>query len=155
MKKLLLAAAALLMGATASFAQDNKGIELGAAMSGQALGAQVRYAFDENIRLEGNALYAIDGAEKQNSFNFNVNAHYLFTATENVTVYPLLGLNIQKTFISGVTTKAGLGANFGFGISYQVVPNLSFGTEFKQVYGFEEGRRHLMPALSANVMFKL
>lgn len=138
------------MGATASFAQDNTGIELGAAMSGQALGAQVRYAFDENIRLEGNALYAIDGIEKMTDMTFNVNAHYLFSAIENVDVYPLLGLNVHKK----TDVKAALGVNFGFGISYQVAPNLSFGTEFKQVYGLEKETRFLSPGFSANVMFK-
>ena len=159
MKKILLAAVMLLsLGVTAQLSAQERGkIAVGGGLSymtegGQiGVGAKVRYGLVKNIRLEGGVNYFLPKNEVS-GLDLGVNAHYVVSLDEKISVYPLAGISYYRASSSfgGVSISASdLTLNFGGGASYQLNDKLSLGAELKyQTYT-------KTPVVGVNAMFAL
>ena len=113
-------------------------------------GAKYQYNVTDNIRLEavGDYYLKTDGFSM---FDVNVNGHYLFTLSDKVTVYPLVGINYtswkQENIIefdneeiedypydmdvSNELKDSSIGFNIGGGIQYKLSDRIRIGAELK------------------------
>ena len=96
MKKILLAAAVLLsLGASAQLSAQERGkISVGGGLSYMTegswigVGAKARYGLTDDIRLEGGVNYFLP-KNNVSALDFGVNAHYVVSLDEKISVYPL------------------------------------------------------------------
>ena len=158
MKKVLLAAAMLLaLGASAQLSAQERGkIAVGGGLSymtegGQiGVGAKVRYGL-KNIRLEGGVNYFLPKNDVS-GLDLGVNAHYVVSLDDKISVYPLAGISYYRASASfgGISiSSSDLTLNFGGGASYQLNDKLSLGAELKyQTYT-------KTPVVGVNAMFSL
>lgn len=159
MKKVLLAAAMLLaLGASAQLSAQERGkISVGGGLSYMTegswigVGAKARYGLTDDIRLEGGVNYFLP-KNNVSALDFGVNAHYVVSLDEKISVYPLVGISYYRASVSlgGATVSNGdLTINFGGGASYQLNNKLSLGAELKyQTY-------IKTPVVGVNAMFTL
>ncbi len=159
MKKILLAAAMLLsLGVTAQLSAQERGkIAVGGGLSymteqGQiGVGAKVRYGLAKNIRLEGGVNYFLPKNDVS-GLDLGVNAHYVVSLDDKISVYPLAGISYYRVSASfgGISiSSSDLTLNFGGGASYQLNDKLSLGAELKyQTYT-------KTPVVGVNAMFAL
>ena len=160
MKKVLLAAAMLLslVGASAQLSAQERGkIAVGGGLSymteqGQiGVGAKARYGLAKNIRLEGGVNYFLPKNEVS-GLELGVNAHYVVSLDDKISVYPLAGISYYRASASfgGISiSSSDLTLNFGGGASYQLNDKLSLGAELKyQTYT-------KTPVVGVNAMFAL
>lgn len=139
MKKLFMIATMMLLSIGA-FAQDGKmafGVDLGYAAYGNSynplgLGAKFQYEFVENFRGELSGDYWF----KKNSvglWDANLNFQYLFSAAEDVKIYPLAGVTLVGTH--GLdSNETAFGFNAGAGVEYYLDSNLKLNLDIKYQY---------------------
>lgn len=81
-----------------------------------------------------------DGLEAS-VIDLNVNAHYIFEATEKLGIYPLAGINytIEEERLINNTEESEkeeeFGINYGLGAHYNIAKNIFVFTEFKGIIG--------------------
>ena len=141
MKKLFMIATMMLLSIGA-FAQDGKmafGVDLGYAAYGNSynplgLGAKFQYEFVENFRGELSGDYWF----KKNSvglWDANLNFQYLFSAAEDVKIYPLAGVTLVGTHgIENGGNETAFGFNAGAGVEYYLDANLKLNLDIKYQY---------------------
>lgn len=134
MKKILLLLAVVLgMAATASAESPVAiGLKLGHAtcINQMGLGVDVRCNITDNIRIAPSFDYYFQNNEVS-AWDVNANVNYMFDIVDNVDIYPLAGLTFSRWSADGAETVSRFGANFGGGIDFKVMDNLSLNTELK------------------------
>ena len=163
MKRILCIAATMAICVLPSLAQQggkSAGAHLafgfGDDISNVGFGAKFRYGVTDPIRLEGaftiftpKALESWGDARATVSmWDFSVNAHYLYTMSEQLTLYPLAGLGMM-----GVRSKAEVpgwgstsasasefGLNIGGGVDYALTEQWALNGELKFRFGGDWGR---------------
>jgi outer membrane protein X len=125
-------------------------IGMGDEVTNVGIGGKFQYNVTDPIRLEGSLnfffpkKYDFGFVESKLSFwDLSVNAHYLFPATDQITVYPLAGLGIQGWKFKAEADLGGWGSyggsdsgsdvcfNLGGGIDFKLSDQLSFNGELK------------------------
>lgn len=140
----------LALGASAQLSAQERGkIAIGGGLSYMTeisqigVGAKVRYGLTKDIRLEGGLNYFLPKSNVS-AIDLGVNAHYVVSLDDKISVYPLAGISYYK--LSGLSD---LTLNFGGGASYQLNDKLSLGAELKyQTYT-------KTPVVGVNAMFTL
>ena len=91
------------------------------------IGVSIGHEFVDNVRgvAEFDYLFKNKGAS---GWNINVNAEYLFSIQNILTVYPIAGMNVLGW--SGDESTSKLGLNLGGGIEYPVSNNIILKAEF-------------------------
>ena len=151
MKKILLAAAMLLsLGASAQLSAQERGkIAVGGDLSYMTeggwigVGVKARYGLTKDIRLEGALTYFLPKSNVS-PLELGVNAHYVVSLDDKISVYPLAGVSYYKVPGYGDFTL-----NFGGGASYQLNDKLSLGAELKYQTLIKT------PVVGVNAMFSL
>lgn len=143
MKKMMFAAALLLMGATAMKAQN--------ALNANGFGINVGYSgFVENAGIGVHGRLHLSGGfrveptfdyyfKKDNFSSWDVwaNFHYVFPVAGKIGIYPLVGIGVAGLKLSAggeSTTNTGLSMNFGGGMEFPVSSDFSLGLELKGQY---------------------
>ena len=139
MKKLLLVACLILVGATSAMALEKGdkalGINLmyGTDIESMGVGGKVQYVFHEHWRGEGSFNYFFKH-HGRSQWDLNLTAHYLVNLGEKFRVYPLAGPTIVNATYDGYAgdmdgsiTK--FGVNLGGGIEYDLSDNFTVGFE--------------------------
>lgn len=117
MKKLLLTIA-LAVFAVSSYAQTQPG-EKSLIIKGEykteakqfGIGVGGRYGLIENLRIAPDAVFMFP-KDKTIGLDINVNAEYVFTLEDGMSIYPLAGLNMYNGHHSGKTYFKGTAAEF-------------------------------------------
>ena len=108
----------------------------------ERLGLQIRgeYEFEENMSaaFKFNHFFKANiGNTESRTYAINIDGHYLWEAGDEVTLFPLVGLNYVRTRVElpGDTNKDGdLGINVGAGMRYWI-ENLVVIGELKYIFG--------------------
>lgn len=92
------------------------------------LGAQYRYVFLDNFRLAPDVAFLFPN-KKTTGLDVNVNVHYNYNIDNQISIYPLAGLNMSNNRFSGITilgykTGAVSSTNWGFNLGGGVTYNL-------------------------------
>lgn len=90
------------------------GIQLnyGTQIESMGIGAKFQYGITDAIRVEPSFNYFF-GKNGGNMFDFNVNAHYLFSVAPKVHVYPLVGLGYASIKGGGIGISYDGGESWG------------------------------------------
>jgi len=135
LKKAAIAIIAVVTMSMAANAQEKGSIAVGGNLvfgsgnsySNVGFGPKLQYNITDPIRLEGSYTYFL----KKNNWSMwdvSVNAHYLFSVTDEITVYPLAGIGILS---AGGGSDNEFGLNLGAGIDYKLTRNLFVNGEVK------------------------
>jgi len=147
MKRLIVILAMVLVAAGAS-AQTKEGDSSFGASLGYAfdtnnvtLGVDYRYNFTDEIRFAPSFTFftKYDGLK---SFNFDLDAHFVFQLYDKMSFYPIGGVGISfwdydysySKILLGVkydSHETRLGAHLGMGLEYYATKDLTFGLEGK------------------------
>lgn len=141
MKKMMLSAALLLMGATAMNAQDalyGNGIGINIGYSGfnenAGFGVHGRIHLSEGFRIEPTFNYYFKKNE-QSQWDLMANFHYVFPVAGKIGLYPLVGIGVASYNYDSIDkSKTGFAMNFGGGIEFPVSSDFSLGFELKGQY---------------------
>lgn len=129
MKKVLVILIVFFFAITTVSAQDQTGrfsfagnINYGTKVESLGIGLRAQYGFGEHLRASGEYKYYID-RHNLSAWGTNMDGHYVFGASETVSLYPIVGLNFTRwTYDAGRSNLEGpkysdnrLGANLGFG----------------------------------------
>ena len=146
MKKLLLPAAALMVGGSAFAATGDMGIGLniGAApciekhssVTNFILGAKFQYQPTGLIRLEADADFGFRD-KGVSSFTAMANVHFMIPCANSFYLYPLAGLGYGNEKFSGDDwsySKDKFAFNIGLGAEYEITSNFAANFEFKYQY---------------------
>ena len=143
MKKLLLSCAALALGSSALFAQNNMGIgiNLGAAPviegSGSptnfSIGVKYQYQPIKIIRLEADADFGLKDKGTR-TFNAMANVHFMIPVADNFYMYPLAGLGYGYLSWEGGYSADKFAFNVGIGAEYEITSSFGVNFEFKYQY---------------------
>lgn len=160
MKKMLMSAALLLMGATAMNAQN--------ALFGNGLGINVGYSgWNENAGIGVHArLHLVNGLRVEPTFDYYfkkdylsqwdvmANFHYVFPVASKIGLYPLVGVGVAG-FKAGDWSTTKFSMNFGAGIEFPVASDFSLGLEMKGQYINDVGDSSVKfcPAFKATYIF--
>lgn len=130
MKRILMVAIILMVGATAAMAQKgNQGVGVnllyGSEISNLGFGVKYEYGITDALRLAPSFEYYLekDGAKL---WDVNANLNYVFDVTERVNVYPLAGLGYAKAGDEGE-----FAVNLGCGGEYQLKDKLYLFAELR------------------------
>jgi outer membrane autotransporter barrel domain len=149
MKKLGLLVAAVIISATAAFAQQGEksvGVNLGYGLDVEAvkIGANFKYNFTDEIRVAPSFDYFL----KKNNVTMwavNADANYLFNVAEGIKVYPLAGLALVGVCVGSSSydlghgmsididgaTNTEIGVNLGAGADFRLTEVIDFNVEAK------------------------
>jgi hypothetical protein len=108
----------------------------------ERLGLQIRgeYEFQENMSaaFKFNHFFKANIVDAQSrTYAINIDGHYLWEAGDDVTLYPLVGLNYVRTrveFVNETNKDGDLGINIGAGVRYWLEDLLLIG-EVKYIFG--------------------
>ena len=155
MKKIFITLCAVLvtLGASAQKGEQNVGAHIlyGTDMSNIGFGVKYQNSITDAIRLEAVGDYYLK-SDGFSMFDVNVNGHYLFSLSDKLMVYPLVGINYthckQDSFITfededekewwlanggtlGGSSSGSIGLNIGGGIQYKLADKVRIGAELK------------------------
>lgn len=135
-------------------AGGNLVIGLGDNLTNVGIGAKFQYNVTDPIRLEGSISYFLE-KNYVSFWDLSVNGHYLFPLTEQITVYPLVGVGLlgykaNFGFGFGSSSKSEFGVNLGGGIDYKLTDKLILNAETKYKIGNEWDRE----LISVGVAYK-
>lgn len=137
MKKLLVVMCAMLVsiGAFAQKGEQNIGAHVlyGTNMKNIGIGVKYQKNFTDAIRLEAVGDY-YPKSDYFSMFDVNVNGHYLFSLSNKVIAYPLVGINFtswREDSDDIVLKDSSIGLNLGGGIQYQLTNKIRIGAELK------------------------
>jgi outer membrane protein X len=178
MKKLFTAITVMALAAlvaTPAFAQQKGDKAAGAnivlgsgnGLSNFGLGAKFQYNVSDPIRLEGAFTYFMPkeygfGTAKLSMWDFSVNGHWLFPASDKINVYPLAGLGVLGTKakvdldlggfgnVGGSASTTEFGLNIGGGADFNIANATLLNVEAKYKIGGTWSRL----LLSAGVAFQ-
>lgn len=168
MKKLILTACLLALGAGSALAQQKEGFALGLNVPYQTkdkhwgFGLKARFGITESFRFEANVNHylpkEVGWGKTLSHTEFVGNLHYVLPLGGKFSVYPLAGVGYMKTMISQQAVPNYIESNHqevfvnaGAGASYNLTRRLSLGLECR--YLFVKDRS--TPVASANLMFAL
>lgn len=143
MKKMMMSAALLLMGATVMNAQR--------ALNGNGIGLNVGYSgFNENAGMGVHArIHLAGGFRVEPTFDYYfkkdylsqwdvmANFHYVVPVARKIGIYPLFGVGVgalKTSYRGDSNTETGFSMNFGAGIEFPVSSDFSLGLEMKGQY---------------------
>lgn len=144
MKKFIVMCMLAVVGITAS-AQNSQGqsafgFNVGYGFSDHSnmlFALDYRYCLTDEIRFAPSLTYFVED-ESLSAWAIDVNAHYLFRATEMFGFYPLVGLDLSFWRLGDIDgghslheTFTRFGANFGVGGEVYASDRLTVGLEFK------------------------
>lgn len=160
MKKIIIAL--LLTVASSALAQEGE-VRLGpvlgfgtkSELATPSVGIKLNYGVTNRIELSPAFDYYIKN-KGVSAWDLNLNAHYVFTAVDDLFLYPLVGLSlfhdaIDATDLVKADANTRFGLNLGGGIRYNLTESISLGLELKYVLVSRWGG--LNPSL--NLMFRL
>lgn len=141
MKKMLMSAALLLMGATAMNAQTD-------ALYGNGIGINIGYGgFNKNAGMGVHArIHLVNGFRIEPTFDWYfkkdylsqwdvmANFHYVFPVAGKIGIYPLVGVGAAGLKWDGGDSDTGFSMNFGAGMEFPVSSDFSLGFELKGQY---------------------
>lgn len=138
MKKLFMAAAIFMVGASSVMAQKGEkavgvNVNYGSEIKNVGIGAKLQYGITDAIRIEPAFNYYLE-KDHVTFWDIDANLHYLFNVSETVKVYPLAGVGYAHSGFSyeGVSTSSGdFAINVGAGAEYQLNEKFSIGAELK------------------------
>ena len=149
MKKLLFVFAMMLVGTTATFAEEGDkylGINFSTGFFGEnkdgdelihesftnfGLGVKGQYEVREHLRLEAAVNYFFK-AKEFSMWDFNLNVHYLVPLNDKCNVYPIIGPSLMTAKGYGFFEfKTKFGVNAGAGIEYKLNDEIKVNCDFK------------------------
>ena len=174
MKKYFIILAMMIVGTTATFAEEGDkwvGVNVSYGFSSEyknvGIGGKLQYEIKENLRLEGAANYFFSrsvgveyGELRTWMLDANVNAQYLIHLSEKMRVYPIIGPTFMLAKASdkdgGITdhftgSRVRLGVNAGAGIEYQLNDQIKLNADFKYQYVKDFDR----PVIAIGASYKL
>lgn len=135
MKKLFCIVAFILGFATATYAQKGDvvmGIQLNNAseINQMGLGVKIQCFVSDAIRIEPSFNYFFKKATVD-TWDVNLNAHYVFNVTDKFHLYPLVGLVFSRWTITDTGNFNRFGANVGAGAEYYFTEKIGMIGEVK------------------------
>lgn len=123
-------------------------ISYGTEISSPGIGVKGQYNLTDAVRGEASFDYFLENSGMK-MFDVCLNLHYLFSAGEKVSVYPLAGLSVtnftakyeyQEYDYSDSLSTTKLGVNLGGGVQYAVNEKVNIGLELKYqiISGFDQ-----------------
>lgn len=143
MKKLLVLASMMLIGAGTTFAQKGQhaiggNIAYGSEIESLGIGVKYQYNITDQFRLEPSTTYFF-GSNNWSMLDVNCNLHYLFPIAPSVTLYPLGGLTFTNWSVDldgGSLNKDKFGVNLGGGAEFALNRDWALNMELKyQILG--------------------
>jgi outer membrane protein X len=159
-KSVAITVIALLMVNVAATAQEKGDMAAGANVvlgagdnvTNFGLGAKLQYNILKPVRVEGAFNYFFE-KDLVNMWDLSLNAHYLFSVSDRITVYPLAGVGVLGVKVNLPTVDLGgfgsvgddvsnndFGVNLGGGIDFKLSEKLIFNVQAKYMLAGEWGR---------------
>ncbi len=155
MKKLLLFSGLMLMSLSFAMAQGKGSSALGLSLAYNTqveitgLGIKYQYGLTDQVEISPAFTYFFEN-DDISAFSFDVDARYLFPLENDLTLYPILGINFTNMDF-GPSSDTGFGINAGVGIRCPIADNLLLGGEFKRSVLLELADQ---PVISFSLLYK-
>ncbi len=155
MKKLFLSFVLVFASFFSLNAQTGLGGGIAYGFDVSELGIQLRGVHQFNDTWGGGAdfIYYLEGVEDVSIWEFNANAHYMLTSTDQATLYALAGINLfgaSVSFLGETVSNTETGLNLGAGGKIGISDNISGIGELK--FSIGDASQLL---LAAGILFNL